>query len=78
LEGGLDADTVLSDLPGFDDDDDDSSDVISLMSAAPGTADRSTDSDEDDAPIALADLDLGDIDDSDLGAVDAEDEKPRS
>jgi DNA-directed RNA polymerase subunit beta' len=76
LEGGLDADTVLSDLPGFEDDDDDgdNSDVISLMTAAPGVGDRSssTDNDDEDSPIALSDLDLGDIDDSDLGAVDSE------
>ena len=34
----------------------------------------------EDAPLALADLDLGDIDDSDLGAVEREDEdgKPKS
>jgi hypothetical protein len=80
LEGGLDADTVLSDLPGFDDDDDEvdnSAEIVSLMGAgpAPSVGDRATESDEDDAPLALSDLDLGDIDDSDLGAVEDEDNR---
>ncbi|MFN8633335.1 MAG: DNA-directed RNA polymerase subunit beta' [Chloroflexota bacterium] len=83
LEGGLDADTMLGDLPGFDDEDDDdearnTAEVISLMGAGPAVVERpEVDSDDDDSPLALADLDLGDIDDSDLGAVDVEDE-PRS
>jgi hypothetical protein len=87
LEGGLDADTMLSDLPGFDDDDDDNgaatAEIISLMGAGPSPVtdapDADVDSDGDDSPIALADLDLGDIDDSDLGAIDLEDgDKPSS
>ena len=88
LEGGLDADTVLSDLPGFDDDDDDNgaatAEIISLMGLALAgdrrpEADVETESDGDDAPLALADLDLGDIDDTDLGAIEIEDEeRPRS
>ena len=87
LEGGLDADTMLSDLPGFDDDDDDNgagtAEIISLMGAGPSPVvdapDVEPDGDGDDAPLALADLDLGDIDDTDLGAIDIVDEdKPRS
>jgi DNA-directed RNA polymerase subunit beta' len=84
LEGGLDADTVLSDLPGFDDGDTDTSEVLSLMNAgpspvdAPDTPDTAEVEADEDAPLALSDLDLGDIDDSDLGAIDVEDEnRPR-
>jgi hypothetical protein len=78
---------VLSDLPGFDDDEDDNgaatAEIISLMGAGPSpmvdTPDVEADSDGDDAPLALADLDLGDIDDTDLGAIDLEDgDKPSS
>jgi len=75
IEGGLSEDTLLSDLPGFDDDDDD--DTLNLGGAglesilsAPVTAEPETEEAGEDAPLALADLDLGDIDDSDLGAVD--------
>jgi hypothetical protein len=84
IEGGLDADTILSDLPGFDDDEDNESantaEMISLMGAgpAPSTSAPDTDADTDeDSPIALSDLDLGDIDDTDLGAIDLE-EEPRT
>ena len=78
---------MLGDLPGFEDDDDDNgaatAEIISLMGAGPSpvvdTPDVEPDGDGDDAPLALADLDLGDIDDTDLGAIDVVDEeKPRS
>jgi DNA-directed RNA polymerase subunit beta' len=81
LEGGLDDGPMLTDLPSFGEDDDDDGGeglavLTSLMSSAPSTVESDTDADDDtDAPLALSDLDLGDIDDSDLGAVD---DDPRS
>jgi len=79
LEGGLDTDTVLSDLPGFDDDEDNIiTSIGAVLGTVPSIADKPDVEDEEDTPLALADLDLGDIDDSDLGAIDLEDDKPQA
>src|SRR5919206_531679 len=58
IEGGLSADTLLSDLPGFADD----LDGAGLDGAGSDTDDDQAVADLEDAPLALADLDLGDID----------------
>jgi DNA-directed RNA polymerase subunit beta' len=79
IEGGLSADTLLSDVPSFDDGDDDGDDLsLGSLGAAVAPAAAPEVDDDADAPIALADLDLGDIDDSDLGAVDTDDSTDRS
>jgi DNA-directed RNA polymerase subunit beta' len=81
LEGGLDADTMLGELDLGDDDDNGAAtaEIISLMGAGPSIVDKPDVEADEDTPLALADLDLGDIDETDLGAIDLKDgDKPSS